>query len=209
MTEQGYLLLGLTAIVAALSGILAFAAAKFVTAARAVAKDARKGGSETAFMAAAMEDAIVKLRTKERAMKQRAEASERLSGEIIVSMTSGLLVVGEDGVVRTLNPAGRRLLGLPDADWTANYREVLGESGSVHRAAWPTADPAALVLDEIELPVQVNGKVRDRVTVPADAPESEIVAAALALPNVVAHTEGKTVRKVVVVPGKLVSVVVG
>jgi PAS domain S-box-containing protein len=62
-------------------------------------------------------------------MKQRAEASERLSGEIIVSMTSGLLVVGEDGIVRTLNPAGRRLLGLPDADWTANYRDVLGDSG--------------------------------------------------------------------------------
>jgi len=57
--------------------------------------------------------------------------------------------------------------------------------------------------------VQVNGKVRDRVTVAADAPQDAIIAAALALPNVVAHTEGKTVRKVVVVPGKLVSVVVG
>ena len=86
---------------------------------------------------------------------------------------------------------------------------MLGETGSVHRAAWPVSDPSALVLDEIELPVQVNGKVRDRVTVPADAAQDDIIAAALALPNVLAHIEDKTIRKVVVVPGKLVSVVVG
>jgi leucyl-tRNA synthetase len=85
---------------------------------------------------------------------------------------------------------------------------VLGESGSVHRQAWPRFDPSALLTDEIEYPVQVNGRVRDRVVVAAEAAEAEIVAAALALPNVLVHTEGKTVRKVVVVPGKLVSVVV-
>ena len=89
------------------------------------------------------------------------------------------------------------------------WREVLGESGSVHRQTWPVYDPSALLADEIELPVQVNGKVRDRVTVPADAADDEIVAVALALPNVLPYLEGKTVRKVVVVPGKLVSVVVG
>ena len=63
--------------------------------------------------------------------------------------------------------------------------------------------------DEVELPVQVNGKVRDRLTVAVDAAHDDIIAAALALPNVVLHLEGKTVRKVVVVPGKLVSVVAG
>ena len=89
------------------------------------------------------------------------------------------------------------------------WRVVLGREGSVHTQSWPTFDASALVADEIELPVQVNGKVRDRVTVAADASEDEIIARALELPNVVAHTEGKTVRKVVVVPGKLVSVVVG
>jgi leucyl-tRNA synthetase len=89
------------------------------------------------------------------------------------------------------------------------WHSVLGRDGSVHRTPWPAFDPAALVADVLELPVQVNGKVRDRVTVAADASQDEIIAAALALPNVVAHTEGKTVRKVVVVPGKLVSVVVG
>ena len=61
-------------------------------------------------------------------MKARAEASERLSSEIVASMTSGLLVVAQDGLVRMLNPAGRRLLGLPDAEWTRSYREVLSDA---------------------------------------------------------------------------------
>jgi two-component system sensor histidine kinase HydH len=129
MTKAGALLLGLTAIVAALVGILAFAVSKFVVAARAAAKGARAGGGETAFMAAAMEDALRTMRSQERAMKARAEASERLSSEIIASMTSGLLVVAQDGIVRTLNPAGRRFLGLPDAEHTENYRDVLAAAG--------------------------------------------------------------------------------
>jgi len=129
LTESGYLFLGLTAIVAALAGVLAFAVAKFIVAARAtVARDRKKEGTETAFMAAAMEDALQKLRRQERAMKARAEASERLSSEIIASMTSGLLVVNDSGDVRTLNPAGRRLLGLPDEDWMGGYRQLLASA---------------------------------------------------------------------------------
>ncbi len=137
MTQGGVLLLGLTAIVAALAGILAFAVAKIFAAAKAATMDLRKEGAETAFMAGAMEDAMRRLREQERAMKARAEASERLSGEIIASMTSGLLVVGHDGGVRTINPAGRRLLGLPDADWTGGFRELLAD-----------ARPLADVIDE-------------------------------------------------------------
>jgi signal transduction histidine kinase len=125
VTKAGALFLGLTAIVAALAGVLAFAVSKFIAAARATAKAARQGGGETAFMAAAMEDALTKMRSQERAMKARAEASERLSSEIIASMTSGLLVVWQDGIVRILNPAGARLLGLPDGNVARNYREVL------------------------------------------------------------------------------------
>lgn len=128
MTQAGYLFLGLTGIVAALAGILAFAVTKFLAAARSAARTAHAGGAETAFMASAMEEALQKMRAQERAMKARAEASERLSGEIIASMTSGLLVVSQEGVVRTLNPAGQRLLGLPDSDWMRNYREVLTRS---------------------------------------------------------------------------------
>jgi signal transduction histidine kinase len=128
MTKAGALFLGLTAMVAALAGVLAFALSKFFAAARATAKSAHLGGGETAFMAAAMEDALTQMRSQERAMKARAEASERLSSEIIASMTSGLLVVAQDGVVRIINPAGVRLLRLSDANETRNYREVLADA---------------------------------------------------------------------------------
>jgi signal transduction histidine kinase len=124
MTQEGYLLLGLTAIVGALAGVVMFAVLRAGAVARDVSRK-MKGGGETAFMTAAMEEALARLRVQERAMTARAEASERLSGEIIASMTSGLLVVGVHGEVRILNPAGRRMLGLPDADWSGPYREVL------------------------------------------------------------------------------------
>ena len=124
MTASGQLLLLLTALVAMICGVLAFAVAKFITAARSASKQ-EPIGSETAFMASAMEEALETLRAQERAMKARAEASERLSSEIIASMTSGLLVVGEDGAVRTINPAARRILHLPDVSEPANCRQLL------------------------------------------------------------------------------------
>jgi PAS domain S-box-containing protein len=131
MRQSAYLFLGLTAIVAALAGLLAFAAAKFFAAARAAAGPGRGEGAETAFMAAAMEDAVRKIRDEERAMKARAEASERLSSEIIASMTSGLLVVGVDGAVRTLNPAGRTLLQIPEEESSGHFREVLHDGSAL------------------------------------------------------------------------------
>jgi PAS domain S-box-containing protein len=130
MTQSGYLFLGLTAIVAALSGVLAFAVVKFFAAARSAARASSLEGTETAFMAAAMEQAVGELRNQERAMKARAEASERLSSEIIASMTSGVLVVDAAGQVRSLNPAARTLLQLPDAATQGSHKDVLS-----HRAA--------------------------------------------------------------------------
>jgi leucyl-tRNA synthetase len=85
----------------------------------------------------------------------------------------------------------------------------LGYEESVAEKAWPEVDEAALVRDTVELVVQVNGKLRDRVAVAADADEEAIRETALAADNVQRHTEGKTIRKVIVVPGKLVNVVVG
>jgi PAS domain S-box-containing protein len=129
MTQTGYLLLGLTSFVGVLAAVLAFATLKFFAAARAATRDVRTPGAETAFMASAMEDALHVLKSQERAMKARAEASERLSSEIIASMTSGLLVVSEDGAVRTLNPAGMRLLGLQeDVDLSAGYKDLLANA---------------------------------------------------------------------------------
>jgi len=85
----------------------------------------------------------------------------------------------------------------------------LGYETSIADEAWPEADPRYLVEETIEVVVQVMGKVRGRVTVPAGANEQAVQAAALADENVGAHLSGKTVRKVIVVPGKLVNIVVG
>jgi leucyl-tRNA synthetase len=88
------------------------------------------------------------------------------------------------------------------------WRE-LGHTDSLLRAPWPTVDPRALVRSEVEVVVQVNGRVRGRLTLPADAPSPEVERAATALEAVRKHLEGKTVRKIVVVPNRLVSISVG
>jgi len=87
------------------------------------------------------------------------------------------------------------------------WREVLGRDGSVHQAEWPAWDPSAAAADVIEIAVQVNGKVRGKISIEADLAEEDVIAAALTA--VESHVAGKDVKKVVVVPGKLVSVVVG
>jgi leucyl-tRNA synthetase len=86
------------------------------------------------------------------------------------------------------------------------WRE-LGLGDDVLAAGWPAVDEDALVQDSIQYVVQVNGKVRGKVQVPVDAPRAAIEAAALADDNVRRFTEGVTVRKVIVVPNKLVNVV--
>jgi leucyl-tRNA synthetase len=85
----------------------------------------------------------------------------------------------------------------------------LGHDEPAIDAAWPVADQAALARDTLELVVQVNGKLRARLDVPTDADKAAIEAQAMAAENVQRHLEGKTVRKVIVVPGKLVNIVVG
>jgi len=131
MNQSAYLFLGLTAIVGALCGVLAFAVVKFFAAARQAARGASLEGTETAFMAAAMEEAVGQLRSQEQVMKARAEASERLSSEIIASMTSGVLVVDDREDVRTLNPAGRALLRLREDAASGRYRDVLAHAGAL------------------------------------------------------------------------------
>ncbi len=86
--------------------------------------------------------------------------------------------------------------------------ERLGHDGGVVRAGWPRSDEAAAREEAIEIPVQVNGKVRDRVTVSVEATEQEIQTVALAARGVRAHLEGKQVVKVIVARGRLVSIVV-
>ena len=85
----------------------------------------------------------------------------------------------------------------------------LGHAEPIIDATWPRVDESALARDTIELVVQVNGKLRARIEVPASADKAAVEAEAFAAENVQRHTEGKTVRKVIVVPGKLVNIVVG
>ena len=84
----------------------------------------------------------------------------------------------------------------------------LGHAESLAYEPFPEADPAYLVVDEVEIAVQVNGKVRAQVMVASGASEAEHEAAARADARVAALLDGKTVRKVVVVPGRIVNFVV-
>ncbi len=92
---------------------------------------------------------------------------------------------------------------------TAELWEVLGHTDRLWQQPWPQADPALLVHETFELVVQVNGRVRDRLEVPADLGEAELVERARGSEKVQAHLDGKEIRQTIVVPGKLVNLVVG
>ena len=81
-------------------------------------------------------------------------------------------------------------------------------STSLGYAPWPWFDPVLLVEETLEIPVQVNGKLRDVIKVPADADNDRLEAAARASEKVQPFLDGKTIRKVIVVPKKLVNIVV-
>jgi leucyl-tRNA synthetase len=111
-------------------------------------------------------------------------------------------------VVREAVEALVRMLG-PFAPHTAEEMwEMLGHDSGLVAASWPEFKEAVARADEVEIPVQVNGKVRGRVTVPVDIVDEELQRIALADPGVQAHVAGKTVKKVVIAKGRLVSVVV-
>jgi leucyl-tRNA synthetase len=90
----------------------------------------------------------------------------------------------------------------------AELWEMLGEETAVLRAPWPVSDPELAKEDELEIPVQINGKLVAVVRVAADADSKAVEAAALAAEKVQSRTAGKTVAKVIVVPGKAVNLVV-
>jgi leucyl-tRNA synthetase len=87
--------------------------------------------------------------------------------------------------------------------------EQLGETYSVFNQPYPVCDEAALVLDTVEMPLQINGKVRARFNVPSDATAADIEKQIMATPSLVAHFDGKAVRKVIIVPGRIANIVVG
>ncbi|MEA5272107.1 leucine--tRNA ligase [Clostridium perfringens] len=85
---------------------------------------------------------------------------------------------------------------------------LLGNSYSIFNEAWPKFDPKALVKDEVEIAIQVNGKIKNKIMVSSDLDEEGIKAAALADEKIIASTKGKTVVKVIVIKGRLVNIVV-
>ncbi len=87
--------------------------------------------------------------------------------------------------------------------------QAMGHGESLSGRPWPVHDEKALLTDEVEVVIQVNGKLRGKISVGRDTPKAEVERLALAEPNVAKHLEGKTLRKVVVIPGKLVNVVAG
>jgi len=87
--------------------------------------------------------------------------------------------------------------------------QLIGNKDSVHEQAWPTYDPQALVLDEVEIAIQINGKVRDKLVVPNGLSKEELEAHVVNHEKTAGLIEGKTIRKVIAVPGKLVNIVVG
>ncbi len=113
----------------------------------------------------------------------------------------GRAVVREaiEGIVLLLSPIVPHI--------TQQLWEELGHDELLADVAWPECDESAMVRDEIELVVQVNGKLRSKINVSADADSESIEASALADEKIVANIEGKTVRKVIVVPGRLVNIV--
>jgi leucyl-tRNA synthetase len=135
-----------------------------------------------------------------RAVPVGAEQPEAV-GTLARAGTIAVLKEAVEALVRMLSPFAPHMC---EELW-----EALGHTDGVVAAGWPAYDEAVAKASEIVVPVQVNGKVRGRVTVPADTGEDQLREAALANPQVKAHIDGKTLRKVVVAKGKLVSIVVG
>jgi PAS domain S-box-containing protein len=125
MTPYGFALLGLTVTVAVLFAVLLFAVLRFAMGLRGARRSLRGDAAQSVVLSAALDEAVTRLKTHERAMSARAAASEELSAQIVDSLTAGLLVVDEAGGVTILNPAGRRLLGVDVDPAGADYRTLL------------------------------------------------------------------------------------
>lgn len=131
----------------------------------------------------------------------------------LIEYTNELMKLRETGVGET--PAWREametltLLMAPSTPYVAEEMWArLGNEFSVHLQPWPTYDESLVTVATVEVPVQVNGKVRGRIEIPAGTPEEEMLAAAWALEKTQEHTAGKTVVREIVVPGRLVNIIV-
>ena len=131
--------------------------------------------------------AIAKLTELNNELTRRATGAPREVADVLVRMLAPLVPHFAEELWHRLHPEG---------------------DGSVTQAEFPAADPSLLTDDTVEVPVQVNGRVRGRVTIAADADADAAVAAALAEPNVAAHLGGRDLRKKLYVTGRMITLVV-
>ena len=129
----------------------------------------------------------------------------RVRGIVAVALAIGLSPVVSKGVVLPL--------GLMDMTWLVlkalTAPRLRPDMAAGDKAlTWPALNAALLVEATVEIPIQVNGKLRDRIVVKADASQEEIEKAALACAKVKPFLEGKTIKKIIIVPKKLVNLVV-
>jgi leucyl-tRNA synthetase len=149
------------------------------------------------------------------ALKKALYDYERQQFNTVVSacmtMINALYKLGEgsgaDAVLREGIGIVLRLLAPISPHVAHHLWRELGLGEDILQAGWPAVDEAALRQDSIDYVLQVNGKMRGAVTVPAEADRAAVEAAARASEPVARFTEGQTIRKVIVVPGKLVNVV--
>jgi leucyl-tRNA synthetase len=108
-------------------------------------------------------------------------------------------------LLQLLNPFAPHLT---EELWQILAGRFPGPAGLLAQQSWPAYDASYLVENELEIPVQINGKLRDKLILPRDAPGADYEAAARASAKVQEHLSGKTIKKVIVVPGKMVNIVV-
>ncbi|MEM9019515.1 MAG: leucine--tRNA ligase [Planctomycetota bacterium] len=145
-------------------------------------------------------------------IKRVTEAMETMNFNVaiaaMIELNNALVGLASGGVPRFAAESLLRLVNPIAPHIAEELWAKLGHETYLADSPWPGYDASALVVDEIELPVQVNGKLRGKITVPAEAGNSTIEIAARANENVAEHLEGKEVRKIIVVPQKLINIVV-
>jgi leucyl-tRNA synthetase len=131
---------------------------------------------------------------------RKADEDVEHAGQVERSETICVVREAVEALIRLLSPFAPHMC---EELW-----EMLGHATGLTAAHWPQYDAAVAKAEEIVIPVQVNGKVRARLTVAADAEDAELERLALADPAVQVHIAGKPVKKVVIAKGRLVSIVV-
>jgi leucyl-tRNA synthetase len=164
------------------------------------AKDLRRKVHQTIDRVTRDVEERIQLNTAVAALMELVNEVYRLEAEVQAGPGRAVLREALETLVLLLNPFTPHVC---EEMWAR-----LGHETGLVRAAWPAFDAAAAREDAVELAVQVNGKVRGRVVVPRGAAEAEVREKALAEPHVAEHVRGREIAKLVVVPGRLVSVVV-